>query len=555
MKGPSWGCFAAVTALAALLACTSSCGNESPEAKRGKKTPGEGAQAAPDTGPQPGGHLRLPSNEPRYLNPVLETRFDRANLLIFEGLVGLDSRLEPVPRLAEKWDLSSDARNVTFTLRQNVKWHDGEPFTSRDVAFTFESIRDTTAPSIWKAYVSGVESLETPDDHTVVIKYKRPYAPALMAWTVGIIPRHVYGKDDLVASPGNQEPVGTGPYKLARWETGKRLVLHANSAWWYGRPYIDSIELVVNLSAESTLDALTRGQLDFALIDSIGDWSTRMQMPEFRETFEVSDLVEARFRTIAWNVQRPILADRRVRQGLTHALNRGRVIDDVLLGQARAISAPFFPNMFGADPSIAPYPFSLDRAVKLLDEAGHAAAHGQRFTLDMIAIESQRDDVTDTAMGIFRNDLKAIGVELKISYLPVRDFFDRITVRDFDAAYFGWLPDIPDPDPYALLHSSMIAAGTNFAGYVNAEVDGLLEEARATTARDERKALYHKLHRVLHDEAPYTVIYAPYGHYAWSRRVRGVNPHDIGAQPRFPGVARWWISTNMAALLPDPAAL
>jgi peptide/nickel transport system substrate-binding protein len=101
----------------------------------------------------------------------------------------------------------------------------------------------------------------------------------------------------------------------------------------------------------------------------------------------------------------------------------------------------------------------------------------------------------------------------------------------------------------------MIAAGTNFAGYASAEVDGLLEEARATTVRDERKALYHKLHRVLHDEMPYTVVYAPYGHYAWSRRVRGVNPHDIGAQPRFPGVARWWISTNMAALLPDPASL
>lgn len=524
----------------ALPACTR--GDE--PARRTDETP----RPAPLYGPQPGGHLRLPSSEPRYLNPVLETRFERANMLIFEGLVGLDSRLEPVPRLATKWERSSDGKIVTFTLRPNVTWHDGTPFTAQDVAFTFQAIRETEGASPWKAYMASVDSLSTPDAHTVVVTYREPYAPALTAWTVGIVPKHIHDGGELTKSPGNREPVGTGPYKLSRWEPGKRILLQANGAWWYGRPYIDSIELVLDVPAERMVESLVDGQLDVASIEVLDDWSNRVQAPEFRDKFEASDVIESRFRSIAWNVQRPVLADKRVRRALTHALNRGRVIDDVLLGQARSMSAPFFPNMFGADPSIAPYPFDLDRAVKLLDEAGHPAKpRAPRFSLDVIALESQRSVVTDSTMGIFRNDLRAIGVELTFTYLPAGEYFDRITVRDFDAAYFGWLPDIPDPDPFALLHSTMIAAGTNYAGYANPDVDRLLEDARAATARDERKALYHQLHRILHDELPYTTLYAPYGHYAWSRRVRGVSPHDIGAQPRFPGVARWWIAPQLAA--------
>ena len=456
-------------ALGALLLCAPACtSSKSRDQDKDKGTakpqPTQVDQKQP-TGPQPGGHLRLRSEEPRYLNPVIQTQFNRAALLIFEGLVGLDSRLEPVPRLAEKWSLSEDGKVLTFNLRKDVMWHDDKPFTAKDVAFTFKAIREVKAQTLWKAYMEDVETVETPDDHTVVVKYKEPYGPALVAWTVGILPMHLYSEgDDLTKSKYNREAVGSGPYKLARWEPGQRMVLHANRKWWHKEdgktlPYIDSIEILFNISTDGTIEALDKGDIDFAEILDIDDWTTRVQTSEFREDFEVSDVSEAYFRSIAWNVSKPHLADKRVRLALTHALNRSRVIDDVLFRSAQAMSGPFFPTMYGADPSIAPWSFDLEKAKQLLDEAGHKAKgdKGTRFSIDMISLKSQEHPVTHASIGIFRTDLQKIGIELKMTHLDSNAFNERVIDGKYDAVYFGWLSDIPDPDPTALLHSRMIA--------------------------------------------------------------------------------------------------
>lgn len=529
----------ATAVVALLVSGTFAC-----KSHRDKKKVEEKSATVVDTGPQPGGHLRLPSNEPVYLNPVIQQQSELASPLIFEGLVGLDARLEPVERLATKWNISADGKTLTFQLRKGVKWHDGTPFSSKDVQFTFQAIRETEVRSLWKAYMDPVAEIATPDAHTVVVTYKQPFAPALKAWTVGILPKHVYEKGPLSESPHNREPVGTGPYKLHRWEPGKRLILQANDSWWYGRPNINSIELLVNIDSDKLVEALNQGKIDFASIDDIGQWREHLQSPEFRESFEVQDVVEAHFRVFAWNTRRQILSDNRVRQALTSALNRGAVVDDVLLGQGQLLSGPFFPNMFGANPAIALHPFDLKRAGAMLDEAGHPLKEGSRFPLEVIALEGQDNPVTHATIGLFRRDLNTLGVNLEVKHLSPSKFFEAIKAGDFDAAYYGWLPEIADPDPYGLLHSSMADLGSNYAGYQNPEADTLLEQARSETDRTKRKNLYHNLHKILRDDVPYTVLYAPYGHYAWSKRVRAVNPHDIGAQPRFPGIARWWLSKD-----------
>jgi peptide/nickel transport system substrate-binding protein len=500
------------------------------------------AGASEQTSARRGGHVVLPSSEPRYLNPILETRFTRASAFLFEGLVGLSSALEPVPLLATSWEQSADGKRLTFKLREGVKWHDGRPFTSADVAFTFNAIRETQAPTLWKTYFAAVDSLETPDPHTVVVHYSKPYAQALIAWTVGLIPEHVYDGGPLTESEGNRAPVGTGPYRMARWEPGKQLLFEASGLWWNGRPNIDSVVLQVNVADQ--LAALRAGELDFAQVPDVARWSSEVQMPDFRADFEVGTVVGSLYRSIAWNLQRAPFDDRRVRLALTLALNRGRVIEDVFLSQAQPMSAPFFPNMFGADPSIAPHSFDLGRAAVLLDEAGKGAGPGGRFPLEIITVSSQKTPPTEEMFAIFRRDLAAIGVDLTVVYLSPQDFEGRVVMREFDAVYFGWFPDIPDPDPSALLHSSQIKVGQNFAGYADPEVDRLLEAAVATANRDERKALYNKLHARLHQDLPYTVLYAPYSHFAWSRRVQGVHPEDVGPQQRFPGIAGWWVAAR-----------
>jgi peptide/nickel transport system substrate-binding protein len=534
-RGRSVALLAALAALA--VACAACKSGDKPA-----RPPEPGADS--DT-PVRGGHIKLPSNEPRFTNPILETRFDVANGLIFEGLVGVDAKLEPVGRLAESWQLSDDGKVLTFKLRAGAVWQDGQKVTAQDVAFTFDAVKNTTAATVWKGYMAPVVKLETPDDATVVATYAQPYAPAVMTWTMPILPKHVYGKGELATSTGNTEPVGSGPFRLSRWEPGKRMLLEANDKWWYGRPNLDSIELVFGIGDGATLDALRHGQIDWAPVRNVGDWVNVAQAGDFRGDYEESDVLESRIRLIAWNTQRAPLDDKRVRQALTLALDRRRVIDDVLLGQAQSLSAPFFPTMFGADPSIAPWPFDLARAKALLDQVA-PLKDGKRFTLNMISIESQRGAVSDETIGIFRHDLETLGVDLKLTLLPAREYFDRVAKHDYDADYFGWLPDIPDPDPYALLHSSQIAAGPNYAGYTSAEVDKLLDQARGATSRDARRLLYAKIHAIVADELPYTPLYAPLGHYAWSRRLRGVNPRDLGPQILFPGVARWWVVQRAA---------
>lgn len=532
-------------ALAAGAACAKKkeSGKKEGSAKVGEAEGGGDARA--QSKPQQGGQVVLPAgsgggqSEPRYLNPILETRFTRANALIFEGLVGLSSALEPVPVLAESWQSSPDGKKLTFKLRSGVKWQDGKPFTSKDVQFTFQSIRDATAPTLWKTYFNSVEKLETPDESTVVVTYTRPYAPALIAWTVGIIPAHVYGGGQLVDSKGNREPVGTGPFRLARWEAGKQLLFEANRGWWNGRPNLDKVTLRVDLA--DPLKALRAGEVDFTQVPDVAVWSTEAQVPDFRADFEVATVHGSLFRLFAWNMQKAPFDDKRVRLALTMALNRSRVIEDVFLSQAQAMSAPMFPNMIGPDPSIAPHPFDLSKAAGLLDEAGKTAGANGRFPVQVITVASQKTATNEEMFAIFRRDFSAIGIDLKVEYLSPKDFEAKVVMRDFDAVYFGWFPDIPDPDPSALLHSRQIKVGQNFAGYSDPEVDKLLEAAVATSNRDERKALYQKLHAKLHADLPYTVLYAPYTHFAWSRRLRGVSPDDIGSQPRFPGIAGWWV--------------
>jgi peptide/nickel transport system substrate-binding protein len=532
---------------AALVVAIVGCRSESSDSK------GAGPKVTEATEPVPGGHVRLPSNEPRWLNPVLETRFDLANTILYEGLVGIDAKGEPTPRLAESWTVSPDGLTITFKLR-NASWHDNQKVSAEDIAFTFDAVRKSTRPTLWQSYMQPVTRVTTPDDHTVVVSYAQPQAPALAAWTMPIIPAHVFrGEPDLAQAVGNREAVGSGPFRLVRWEPGKRIVLTAFDKHWAGKPLLGSIELVLGVSDGEMLGQLRRGQLDWAPIRIVDDALELTVSPELRDQFEHSEAVEPRIRMIGWNTDQRPYDDKRVRQALTMALDRSRVIEDVLHGQGQQLSGPFFPNMMGPDPTIAPLPFDLAQAKKLLDEAlpkgptpGVAVgAPAQRLMIELIGLESQRSPVTDAMLAIFRRDLEQIGVGIKLTILPSKDYFERIAKREFTATLFSWLPDIPDPDPYALLHSTQISVGANYAGFASPEVDTLLDEARRATDPKERRAVYAKIHAIVADEMPYTPLFSPYGHYAWSRRLRGVGVRDLGPQPLAPGIARWWVAQTV----------
>jgi peptide/nickel transport system substrate-binding protein len=219
------------------------------------------------------------------------------------------------------------------------------------------------------------------------------------------------------------------------------------------------------------------------------------------------------------------------------------VIEDVLGGGARPISGPFFPTLWGADPNIAPWPFDLARAAQLLDEAKLPLKGKSRFAIELLVEDRLRGSSPyDQMLAIFRNDLEKIGVDLRVQHVPRSELVNRLQMHEFDAIFFRWSADVPDPDPYALLHSSQVKGGENYVGWVNADADRLLEEGRRQQDRAKRKESYFALHKIIHEEQPFTFLYAPQRYFAWSRRVKGVSPFDLSALPRWPGVARWWVN-------------
>lgn len=515
-----------------LLAATVACKSNSEGTE--KSSPKVTAATPP---PAHGGHAKLASNEPGTLNPVIQRRSHRANLLIFEGLVGFDGTLKPIPRLAESWDQSEDGKTITFRLRKGVQWSDGEAFTAKDVAFSIDMIRKPETASPWQTYFSDIDSITTPDDLTVVVNYKNPYAPALVTWSVGILPAHKFDGVVFEDAPANSEPVGTGPFKLTRWERGGRMLLSRNDNWWHGATELDSIELVFGISDK--LAALKKGEIDFANIPDISQWNSESQLPDFLDRFEQTSQVESIFRLIAWNGDKAPFDNAKVRQALTHALHRERVIEDIFLGEGKMLSAPFFANMFGADSQIRPRKYDLELAAKLLDEAGHPLQEGKRFSIDLISSKSQKIPINAEMFAIFKRDLGSLGIELNVRYLERPVFAAESAKGNYSAVFFGWLPDIPDPDPSALLHSAQIEKRTNYARYSNPEVDTWLKDAVASPDTEERKTIYKRLHAKLYEDMPYTMLYAPFTHYAWSRKLQRVNPADVRAQTRFPGISQW----------------
>jgi peptide/nickel transport system substrate-binding protein len=528
--------FVAGLGLVSVSACQG--GNPAP-APSEKGVTGEGA-ASSSNGPTQGGYLILPSPEPQILNPVTQAAFDLATPLVYEGLVGLDHKLEPVPLLAESWERSSDGKTLTFHLRKGVLWHDDKPFTADDVLFTVETIRKTQA-KIWNAYLGSVDTVAAKDPLTFVVTYKQVYGPDIASFIFGILPKHLFAGQDLAKAPANVNPIGTGPYKVIHWSPGKDMLVGANTKYWNGRPKIDQIELRFDVPEKERLAALRDHRLDFTEIREPAEWSGVLHTPEFLEHFEIGSTDETTMTLIAWNNQRKPLDDKRVRIGLEEALDRPRVIEEVLGGAGRPISGPFYPTMWGADPNIVPWPFDKTAAGKLLDEAGFAKKGGKRMTLELLVEDARRGTIYDRTLAIFRADLADIGVELKVVYVPRAELIDHLILRNFQAAMFDFSADIPDPDPYALLHSSQMNAGQNFAGYLSTDADKILDAARALQDRAKRKELYFALHKIVHEDEPYTFLYVLERSYAWNRRVHGVSPTDVSALPRSPGVSRWWV--------------
>jgi len=313
--------------------------------------------AVSDSGPVPGDtFIEASIGEPNNLLPVLasDSASSDINGQVYNGLVRYNKDLEIEGELAESWEISEDGLSMTFHLRKGVKWHDGEPFTSADVLFTYRMYIDPNTPTAYAESYRQVASAEAPDPYTFKVTYEKPYAPALGSWGVAIHPKHLLEGQELTKSPLSRAPVGTGPYRFQEWRPGERVVLVANEDYFEGRPNIDRVVYRVIPDQSTMFLELQAGGLDFMGLTPI-QYTTQTDTLAFKKNFNKYRYIAFGYTYLGYNLKKELFADRRVRQALSLAINKQEIIDGVLLGLGQAATGPYKPDSWVYNPNVPKY--------------------------------------------------------------------------------------------------------------------------------------------------------------------------------------------------------
>jgi peptide/nickel transport system substrate-binding protein len=488
---------------------------------------------------------------PTMLNPLLaQARIDRdLGALLFNGLTRTDAAGNVQPDLAASWKVEQDGQRYTFTLRDGVTWHDGQPFGARDILFTIRTIQDAAftgdagLADFWRAV-----GVETPDERTVVCTLPRPYAPFLAYTDLGILPQHLLAATrpgDLASAPFNLQPVGTGPFAFGALDTTTVEVALKRFDGYYGtKPQLQGVRFRSYADASAAIGALGRGE-----VDGIGyiPPASLAELGGVAGEVDVYGPSVAGYTALFFNLKGPQFAEREVRRALALAVDRDELVRDGLKGGGTAGAGPILPNSWAY--AKQDWPHDPARAAQALDAAGWRvgadgtrAKGGQALAFTLL---TDSDPLRTAVATILARQFGAIGVRVTVSAKGADELAGALAARRYDAALSGWEGLAADPDPYSGWHSSQADNGYNFANWANAAADKALEDGRLTTDPAKRRAAYASFQRSFADEVPSLILYYPQYHFAVSKRVSGPNadPLDVPSD-RFRTIAGWQIAAR-----------
>lgn len=541
--------------------------------ERGVRVSGEGG-----TGTGNGGEVATDDNDPFYRVRDLPTREDYAtgdfyidafgatvkNLTplvagdvyadriddhVLETLARRDpNTFEFKPLLATDWEVSEDGLTFTFNLRRNATFSDGHGLTAEDVVFTYDWIMNpkVAAPRA-RAYYEKIQSVEAVDDYTVVFTFKEPYYSAFaLCAEMEILAAHYYAK--FTEEQYNEAPgllFGSGPFKLQgdpeAWRAGaSAITLVRNDNYWGQAPALDRVIWKMVLDDTARLAEFRNREIDrFAVVPSMYRTLSRDEdLLEQARLYEY-DYVSSGYLYIGWNQSRDgratMFADPKVRLAMTMLVDRDTICERVYDNLAIPATGPFHPLGTQADPDIEPWPYDPTQAAKLLTEAGwvdrdgdgvRENEQGQPFTFTFIysagSTEAQQ-------MALMVKDAMArVGVNMVPEKLDWPIMQQKLEDRGFDAIMLGWGGSV-DSDVYQMFHSDQIAdGGDNYISYNSPRADAAMERARTTVDPDAQVAAWNEVHRILHEEQPYTFLTNRKAVSLIDRRVRNIMPTGIG---------------------------
>jgi peptide/nickel transport system substrate-binding protein len=459
--------------------------------------------------------------------------------------VTYDRNFKVLPVLATSWDMSQDGLTITFKLRQGVTWHDGKPFTSADVQFSFmEILKKFHARG--KATFANLTAVETPDPYTAVFKLSET-SPYLMRALAGaespIVPKHVYEGSDPLKNPANNKPIGTGPFKFGELVRGSHLVLVRNDNYWdKGKPYLDRLIVRFMSDGASRAAALESGEIQYGAqyVVPLSDVARLKQNPELvvsTDGWEYNTSVNY----FEFNLRKPLWQDVRVRRAMAHATDKKFVVDNIWQGYATPADGPITDKQADFHTKDVPqYAFDLNKAAQLLDEAGYPKkANGIRFTTT-IDYSPSGDTFKQTAE-ILKQNLAKIGVDATIRAQDGPTYLRRVwTDYDFDMNLFS-VSNIADPviGIQRLYWSQAIQKGvpySNGSGYSNPDMDRLLMSGQVENDPAKRKQIYHDMQKLEMTDLPnYPVVYMKW-FSIYNKAVKGLNATALGLYDNFADV-------------------
>jgi peptide/nickel transport system substrate-binding protein len=474
--------------------------------------------------------------------------------LVYNGLVTFDKDLNIVADLAESWTFSPDCRRLSFRLRDDVRWHDGKPFTAEDVKFTYETMVHPKTPTAYREDFEKVESLEVIDARTLDIIYKTPYAKALQSWSMYMLPRHLlesYVREGkLREAPQNRtSPVGTGPYRFKEWKSGEKVVLVANPDYFQaGQPYIGRVVYRIIPSQATVFLELKAKGVDYAALTAL-QYTRQTEYPAFKKAYQRFRYPANSVTYFAFNLKDPRFADKRVRHAIAEAINKQELIDHVILGLGRNATGPYLPGTWAFNPKVTALSYDLTHARKLLADAGwrergtdgYLMKDGKPFAFEILT--NQGNDERKKIAEIVQAGLRELGLKVDLRMVEWATLLkEHVRKRNFDALVLGWGLG-RDPDMFNMFHSSKTRPEDfNVASYGNPEVDELLERGRSTCLQEERAKSYHRVHEILADEIPVIFLYHRDSLPAVTSRVRGVKPSPSGIMYNF---HEWYVPREL----------
>ncbi|MEO6410680.1 MAG: ABC transporter substrate-binding protein [Burkholderiaceae bacterium] len=471
--------------------------------------------------------------DPGHLNPAISTgsHVHAVADSLYNALIELDRDLKPQPDLAQRWTISERGTVYTFQLAPDVKWHDGTPFTSADVKYTFDEILLKHHARTKSGLGAVIASIETPSPDTVVFRLKKPYGALLQLLNVTeapILPKHLYQGSDPLTSPVNLKPIGTGPFKLESYRTDQQVVMLRNPDYFKpGLPFLDRLVFRIVPDGNAQTVALLAGEADYLSLVNAQDVERLRARPELT-------LAETAFgtgggnciNTLSFNLDRKPLSDLRVRQAIAYAIDRQQILRDVQFGIGKVPVAPIssgLPWAF-APGTLARYTLDPKRATDLLDAAGlPPAAEGVRLTLEMLHFP------TFNRVGeVLRQNLAKVGIKVVQKPLDRAAFVEAVFgQRAFDLNIISYCNGAdPDSGVRRMYVSNNIGnvPFSNAAGYRNAEVDRLFALAAETDNYEERTRQYAAVQKILADELPYWWLTETVVATAWRSRFQGWQP-------------------------------